>query len=82
MTQSFYSLEIGLKRNNFKPVFLTTGKMFWKIFTIFRITTERALIWYITWVTPMLICGKLFNENKKKQDCSYQGEALNVPTAF
>ena len=22
------------------------------------------------------------NENKMKQDCSYQGEALNVPTAF
>ena len=22
------------------------------------------------------------NENKMKKDCSYQGEALNVPTAF
>ena len=55
-----YSLEIGLK-----PV-LKTGISWWKLFKIFRITTERALIRNIIRSVSMIICGILILREKKE----------------
>ena len=37
---------------NFKPVILKTGSFFWKFLKVIQISTEKALIWYITQHSP------------------------------
>ena len=62
-------VEVRRKTKNFweNRFFLTLG-FFWIIFNVFRITTERALIWLITQYSPMIICG-IWVCVKNKKNC-------------
>ena len=50
------------------------GKLFKKINDV-RITADSALIWYITWLIQMIICGTWFCVEKKLKYTHIQSSA-------